>query len=188
MPEMTLGVIIFCSLFALAFSGVVVWILERKVETSRREVTPLAYSFLAGSVTFTFVYISNRLFFPHWPKITAVFNLAALAGIFIFPVLRKKLRHHYRHRRPKIGKKHRRRAEAAALEHMLEQDPLNAFCLEKLSEIYDEMGKKERALEAAQEAFRLDPTMRNKWRVEDLKKEIHEKKRHRNGWNFWKIR
>ena len=188
MPERILGTIIFCFVSSLAFAGVAVWFWEKKADTSRGEAAPLAYSSLAGAFTFCFVYISNRLLFPQLPKTTAIFNLVALAGIFIFPVLRK--RSHLQ--RLKTGKKRSLRAGAAALKHMfkrginaglpakrteaaglermLEQDPLNACYLERLSIIYGERGEKDKALEAAQKAFKLDPTMKNKWRVEDLKK------------------
>ncbi|HAH32978.1 MAG TPA: hypothetical protein DCL44_11765 [Elusimicrobia bacterium] len=182
MPEMTFGVIMVCFIFALFFSGSVMWIVERKARASRRQITPFSHSFLAGCIAFSVVYVLNRLIFPHWPKATVVINLAMLGGIFSFRVLRKTIRRRW----PKKGKKHRRSAEAAALESMLERDPLNAFCLEKLSEIYEEMGKKDKALEAAREALRLEHTMKNKWRVEDLEKTIREKKRGKSGWNVLK--
>ena len=181
MPEMTFGVIIFCSVFALAFSGAVMWMLERKSRASRRKILPFSHSFLGGCVTFSVVYVLNRLIFPGWPKATAAFNLALLTAMFTFRVLRKKLLRRFRRRRPKTVKKHHRDSEAEALEHMLEKDPLNACYLERLSVIYEEKGEHDRALEAAHKAVKLDPTMKNKWRVEDLEKEIHGKKRHKTG-------
>ena len=186
MPEISLGVIIFCSVFALAFSGAVMWLMERKARASRRQIAPFSYSFLAGCFTFSAVYILNRLIFPGWPKATAAVNFGILAGLFAFRAARKQLLRQYRRLRPKISQKHPRRFEAAALEQMLERDPLNAFCLEKLSEIYEEMGESGKALEAAQKAVKLDPTLKNKWRVEDLENAGHEKKRHNTGWNFLK--
>ncbi|MDO8804079.1 MAG: hypothetical protein Q7R35_06595 [Elusimicrobiota bacterium] len=178
MPEMTFGVLIFSVFSAMAFSGAALWLLGRKARASRRRTAPFSQAFLAGSVTFSLVYIINRLAFPLRPKTTAVFNLALLAGILLFRALKKRLR---RRRRPKAAKKHPLHAEAAALEQMLSQDPLNAFCLEKLSEIYEKMGENDRALEAAREAFKLDPSMKTRWRVDELKKEISEKKRHKGG-------
>ena len=178
------GTIIFCAIFALAFAGAVVWIMERKARVSRWTIAPFSHSFLAGCVAFSFIYILNRLVFPRWPKTTAVFNLIMLGGILTFRPLRKKLLRQYRRWRRKTEKKHPRSAEAEALKHMLERDPLNAFCLEKLSEIYGEMGENDKALEAAREAFKLDPSVKNKLWVEDLEKEIHAKKRRKNGWNF----
>ena len=180
MPEMTFGVILFCCFSAMAFSSAVLWLLGKRARASRRKTTPFAYAFLAGSFTFSLVYIINRLAFPLWPAATSVFNLALLAGMFGSRALRKKLRR----RRPKTAKKHPLHAEAAALEEMLTQDPLNAFCHEKLSEIYEKMGENDKALLAAREAAKLDPTMKNRWRVEDLKTEILQKKKPKGRWNF----
>ena len=180
MPEMTFGVILFCCFSAMAFSSAVLWLLGKRARASRRKTTPFAYAFLAGSFTFSLVYIINRLAFPLWPAATSVFNLALLAGMFGSRALRKKLRR----RRPKTAKKPPLHAEAAALEEMLTQDPLNAFCHEKLSEIYEKMGENDKALLAAREAAKLDPTMKNRWRVEDLKTEILQKKKPKGRWNF----
>ena len=164
----------------MAFSSAVLWLLGKRARASRRKTTPFAYAFLAGSFTLSLVYIINRLAFPLWPAATSVFNLALLAGMFGSRALRKKLRR----RRPKTAKKHPLHAEAAALEEMLTQDPLNAFCHEKLSEIYEKMGENDKALLAAREAAKLDPTMKNRWRVEDLKTEILQKKKPKGRWNF----
>ncbi len=176
MPENTFAIVMFCAVSGLAFSGAVIRILAKKARRLRRQSTPFSHAFLTGAVTFSFVYFINRLSFPLRPKATIAVNLALLAGIFFFRVLRKKIRRLYR-RRPKIEKNPHLRAEAAALEQMLKRDPLNAFCFEKLSEIYEKMGDRSRALEAAYAASRLDPTMKNQWRVEDLEKEIHGEKR-----------
>lgn len=179
MPEMTLGVIVFCTLSAMVFSGAVLWLVGRKAGASRRKNARFPYAFLAGSVTFSLVYILNRLAFPLHPKTTGILNLALLSVIPAIPLLRKKAR---RLLRRKKTKRHHRQPEAAALEQMLKRDPLNAFCLEQLSEIYQEMGEHDRALEAACKALKLDPTIKNQWRVDDLTKEIHEKRRHTRGW------
>lgn len=164
----------------MAFSGAVLWLLGKRARASRRKTTPFSNAFLAGSLTFSLVYIVNRLAFPLWPAATSVLNLALLAGLLGSRALRKKLRR----RRPKAAKKHPLHAEAAALEEMLMQDPLNAFCHEKLSEIYEKMEQNDKALLAAREAARLDPSMKNRWRVEDLKTEILRKKPPRSGWKF----
>ncbi len=166
MPEMQFGVIIFCLLSALSFFGAVLWVLGMKAGPSRRQTISFPAAFLAGAVSFSLVYVLNRLAFPVRSKLTFACNLVLLSGILIFPRLKKKVRG----LRPKKTKGHPLSIEAAALEHMLELDPLNAFCFEKLSEIYEKMGKTDRALEAASKAAKLDPTADNKWRVEELKK------------------
>ncbi len=182
MQETTFGVILFCSLSGLAFSGAALWVLERKTKVSRRRKAHFPHAFLAGSFAFTLVYILNRLAFPVRPKLTAALNLAVLAAIVLLPLLVKRLRKKLLRRRPEALKKHPRQAEAAALERMFRQDPLNAFCPEKLSEIYEEMGEHDKALAAAEAAAKLDPSVKNKWRAEDLKKEIREKKSRKGGW------
>ena len=182
MQETTFGAILFCSLSGLAFSGAALWVLERKAKASRRRKAHFPHAFLAGSVTFTLVYLLNRLAFPVRPKLTAALNLAALAAIFFLPLLIRKARKKLRRLRPKAVKTNPRQSEIEALSRMFRQDPLNAFCLEKLSEIYGETGEYGKALAAAYEAARLDPSVKNKSRIEDLKKEAHEKKRHKDGW------
>lgn len=182
MQETTFGAILFCSLFGLAFSGAALWVLGRKAKVSRRRKAHFPHAFLAGSVTFTLVYILNRLAFPVRPKLTAALNLAALAAIFLLPLLIKKARKKLLRLRPKAVKKNPRYAEIEALERLFRHDPLNAFCLEKLSEIYGETGEYGKALAAAYEAAKLDPSIKNKSRIEDLKQEAHEKKRNKDGW------
>lgn len=182
MPEATFGVILFCSLSGMAFSGAAVWVLGRKARALRRRKAHFPHAFLAGSVAFTLAYFMNRLAFPARPKLTAALNLAALAAVFLLPLLIKKARKKLRRRRPKAVNDNPRQAEIEALRRMFSQDPLNAFCLEKLSEIYEEMGQHDKALAAASEAAKLDPTMKNKWRAEDMEKEAQEKKRRKRGW------
>jgi len=182
MPEMTLGVILFCSFSGMAFSGAVVWLLGRKARASRRRKAHFPHAFLAGSVTFTLVYFMNRLIFPVRPRAAAAVNLALLAAVLVFPVLLKRVRKKILGRRPEAAKRHPRYAEAAALEELFRQDPLNAFCPEKLSEIYEEMGEHDKALAAAEQAARLDPSVKNKWRADDMKKELQGKKRQKGGW------
>ena len=181
MQEATFGAILFCSLPGSLFPG-------------RRCGSWAGKKFHAGEapfptpswrvVTFTLVYILNRLAFPARPKLTAALNLAALAAIFILPLLIKKARKKLRRLRPKAVKTNPRQSEIEALARMFRQDPLNAFCLEKLSEIYEETGEYGKALAAAYEAAKLDPSMKNKSRIEDLKKEAHEKKRQKDGWKL----
>lgn len=181
MLEATSGIIIFCSFSALAFSGAAIWFMEIKALSAPREITPISYTFLAGAVAFSFAYMLNRLLFPYWPKSTAAFNLLALAIVFVFPTLKKK----FQRRKPRAGKKHRMRAEAEALRQMLAQDPLNAYCYERLSEIYSELGNTDKALAAAQEALRLDPTIKNQWRVDDLEKHVIDRTLQKQKWKWF---
>jgi len=168
MPELPFGVILFCLISALGFSGAALRLLNRKTGASRRQPMSFPAAFLAGSVTFSLIYGLNRLAFPARPEATAVCNLLILACLLAFPELKKKIRG----LRPKNMKHDRLRLEAAALEHMLELDPLNAFCFEKLSEIYEKIGAHAQALEAASEAVKLDPSADNRFRLEELRNKI----------------
>jgi len=164
LPEIQFGITIFCFTASLLLSGGVLWLLGKKSGPLLREPLPFPAAFLAGSFIFSFVYILNRLAFPARPKATAVCNLLLLSAVIAVPFLKKKIVR----RRTKAKKRHPLYAESVALEHMLELDPLNAFCFEKLSEIYEKMGRIDKALEAARGAVRLDSTINNQWRVEDL--------------------
>ncbi|OGS12129.1 MAG: hypothetical protein A2234_07500 [Elusimicrobia bacterium RIFOXYA2_FULL_58_8] len=90
MPELTFGVIVFCSVSALAFAGAVLWFLGQQARAAHRHALPFSYIFLAGCITFSLVYFLNRLFFPLKPDVAAGVNIGLLAAIFSFPVLRRK--------------------------------------------------------------------------------------------------
>lgn len=164
MPETQFGSIIFCMVSAMSFSAGTLWSLK-KAGAARRKKIHAPAGFMVGAVIFVLVYGLNRLAFPAFPRVTLLFNLVLLSGILVFPELKKKLRRP----RPKYaGKKQPLEVEALALERMLEIDPLNAYCFERLSEIYEKMGKSDRALGAAREALKLEPTVKNELRVEEL--------------------
>ncbi len=164
MPETQFGSIIFCLVSAMSFSVGALWSLKRAGAARRKKIHPPA-GFLAGALIFVSVYGLNRLAFPAFPRAALLFNLVLLSGILVFPELKKKLR---RPRPKHAGKKQPLEVEALALERMLKIDPLNAYCFERLSELYEKMGKPDRALGAAREAQKLEPTVKNKLRVEEL--------------------
>ena len=162
-PEMQFGVIIFSMVTAMAFSAGVLWSLHKAGAARRKKIHPPA-GFMVGAVIFGFVYGINRLAFPAFPKATLLLNLSLLTGVLIFREIKKKVKR----LRLREVKGPRLRVEALALERMLEIDPLNAFCYEQLTDVYEKMGRTDRALHAAREAIRLDPTVKNKLRLEDL--------------------
>lgn len=168
-PEKQFGVIIFSMACAMAFAAGVLWSLKKAGAARRRTIHPPA-GFLVGAVVFALVYGLNRLAFPAFHKATALVNLSLLTGILLFHDIRAKLKPALKRARQKQEPEQDRhlRVDALALERMLEIDPLNAFCFERLSELYEKMGKPDRALHAAREAARLDPTVKNRLRVEDL--------------------
>jgi len=164
-PEIQFDAIIFSLVCAISLSaGVLVYL--KKAAAARRKTIHFPTAFLGGAVLFVLIYFINRLTFPDRPKTAALVNLALLSCVLALPKFKKKPRH----RRLKAAKHPQLRVEAAALKRMLQIDPLNAFCFEKLSEIYEKMGKPGNALHAAREAIRLAPTVENKSRLEELKR------------------
>lgn len=188
MPVLTFASALFSAVFSVAFAAGVVWLLERKADRARKEVPPLAVTFMAGSAAFTLLYFLNRWFFPRGPWAAALANLALLAGLFLYPELKRRLRRETERRHgPPKNKLYRLEGEIAALRAMLERDPRNAFCHERLSEIYEEEEDFARALEEARAAVRLEPTGRNKLRLEELGHAIHRKLhgRKKRFWERW---
>jgi cytochrome c-type biogenesis protein CcmH/NrfG len=169
-PEIQFDAIIFCMVAGMAVAAAALWSLK-KIGAARRKTIHLPSGFLAGSVLFIVVYALNRLLFPFSPAAAAITDLGMLTGILAFPWAGKKVRRakkKIRRVRMKAAPPHPLQPEADALERMLAQDPLNTFCHERLSELYEKMGRFDRALKAAQEAVRLDPTVKNRWRVEEI--------------------
>jgi len=167
-PEIQFDAIIFSMVCAMSLSGGVLLYLK-KAAAARRKAIHFPEAFLVGAVIFVLVYFMNRLAFPARPKTAALVNLALLSCVLALPKLKKR----HRRPRPKTDKHPHLRVEALALERMLQIDPLNAFCYEKLSELYEKMEDPVKALHAAAEAVRLDPSIENKSRLEDLHRKSH---------------
>ena len=148
-------------------AGILVYL--KKAAAARRKTIHFPTAFLVGAVLFVLIYFMNRLTFPDRPKTAALVNLALLSCVLILPKIKKKPRRP----RPKTDKHPHLRVEALALERMLQIDPLNAFCYEKLSELYEKMEEPAKALHAAREAVRLDPSIENKSRLEELQRKGH---------------
>jgi tetratricopeptide (TPR) repeat protein len=185
---MPFAIIMFCMFFGMAVAWAALWTLKKLGAAHRKKIHPPA-GFLAGALIFTSVYGLNRLAFPAWPKAVPVIDLVLLAGILVIPEVKRKLGRPGPKSKPKLKPKlrtqpkpvdletQRLRIEAKALERMLEIDPLNAFCFERLSEIYEKTGEYARALEAAREAAKLDPTVKNRLRAEELEKETQPQRK-----------
>lgn len=160
---MVLGIVIYCTLFTLAFAWGLVWVLERKDKKYRQGLISFTDAFSVGSVTIIFVYFSNIVVFMRWPRSALAYDVALVTGLAAFGIYRETS---YRARARKGNR--RLRAEARLLEWHLSKDPANAGWFERLSEIYEKLGEKEKALTAAKMAAKLDPTVRNDWRVKML--------------------
>lgn len=139
------------------------WALKKAGAARRKSINPPA-GFLAGTLIFVAVYGADRAFFKADAAAAALANVLAVAVLLALPWFKKKAKV-VRQRDPR----HQHlRAEVAALERMLQRDPLNAFCHERLSELHEQCARPDLALQAARAAAELDPTVKNRLRVEEL--------------------
>ncbi len=158
-----IGIVIYCTLFSLAYAWTLVWILERKDKKYRQGTVQFTDAFLPGSLIIIFVYISNIVVLVRWGSSAVLYDaalIAALAGFCAYKETRYKLR------AAKVA--HRQRAEIRLLEFHLTKDPANAACFERLSEVHEKLGDRKKALAAARHAARLHPDVNNAWRVKRL--------------------
>ncbi len=160
---MVLLVTAYCIFFALAYAWALVWILERKEKKYGQGSFSFTDAFLVASLLGMMVYFTNTIVIMAWPGSALFYNLALLAGLGAFGIYRETA---YKARAAKAAR--RQRAEARLLERHVKNDPANAAYFERLSEVYEKLGEKEKALEAARMAARLDPAVRNAWRVRML--------------------
>lgn len=160
---MVLEIVIYCALFTLSFAWALVWILERKEKRYGQGSISFTDAFSVGAVVTIFVYFSNIVVFMRWPRSALFYDIALITGLAAFGVYRETA---YRARALK-GRR-RLRAEVRLLERYVVNDPANAAYFERLSEVYEKLGEKEKALAAARMAARLDPAVSNAWRVKQL--------------------
>lgn len=153
----------YSTLFALAYSWVLVWILERREKKYGQGALSFSDAFLTGSVSLFLVYISNFTVLMMRPSSAGSFNVllvTALAGFCFYKESTYKLQ------QKRIA--HRWRAEVRLLNIYISKDPANAAYFGRLSDLYARLGEKDRALEAARMAEKLEPTERNRWRLKQL--------------------
>lgn len=158
-----LGIIIYCTVFALAYTWALVWILERKEKRYGQGSISFTDAFSVGAFTVIFVYFSNIMVLIRWPRSAYLYDLALITALAGFGVYKETL---YKARAAKV--RHRQRAEVRLLEGHIAKDPANAAYFERLSEVYEKLGEQEDALTAAKMAVKLDPAVRNTWRVKQL--------------------
>ena len=160
---MVLTIVVYCTVFALAYVWALVWILERKEKKYGQGSVSFTDAFSVGACATIFVYFSNIVFFMRWPRSAFGYDVALVTALAAFGAYRET---GYRARALKVNR--RRRAEARLLERYTARDPANAAYFERLSEVYEKLGEKEKALGAARTAARLDPAVKNAWRVKML--------------------
>ncbi len=156
-------ILVYATVFALLYSWVLVWILERREKVYGQGALSFSDAFLAGSVTLILVYLANIMVLAMWPRSALSFNVGlvtALAGFCLYKESTYKLEARRIERR--------RRAEVRLLNIYIAKDPSNAAYYTTLSRLYERLGEKEQALEAAKMALKLEPTARNRCRIEEL--------------------
>lgn len=158
-----LGIVVYCTLFSLAYAWTLVWILERKDKKYRQGTVQFTDAFLSGALVIVFVYISNIVVLVRWGGAAAAYDAALAAALAGFCVYKET---GYKLRAAKVA--HRQRAEIRLLEYHLTRDPANAAYCERLSELYEKLGDPEKALAAARQAAKLHPDVNNAWRVKRL--------------------
>jgi hypothetical protein len=163
---MLLGLVIYCTGFALIWTWTLVWILERKDKTFRQGTASFTDAFLSGAFSLVFVFISNIVILLRWPRSALLYDLLLVTGLAGFGLYRETL---YKAR---AGFRRRTlRGEARALELNIVKDPSNGAYYERLSEVYEQLGEKGNAIETAKLAAKLDPSIRNGLRVKHLEED-----------------
>lgn len=158
-----LGIVIYCTLFSLAYAWTLVWILERKDKKYRQGTVSFTDALLPASLVIILVYVSNIVVLVRWGGSAALYDIALIAALAGFCVYKET---RYKFRAAKVN--HRQRAEVRLLEYHITKDPSNAAYFERLSEVYEKLGDKEKAMAAARRATEIAPDVRNTWRVKQL--------------------
>ncbi len=158
-----LWIIIYSAIFAMASAWALVWILERKDKRYGQGGTSFTDAAPVGAFFMATIFISDVVALLNSPGAAVFYNLALIAGLGFFMLWRES---GYRARENLIKKK--LRIEIRVLEKHALIDPSNAALHERLSEIHERLGEKEKAMESARLASKLDPNVRNSWRIKDL--------------------
>jgi cytochrome c-type biogenesis protein CcmH/NrfG len=160
---MLIGTIFYAGAFAAAYAWALAWILERRDRKYGQGAVHSADALGAGLYVFAFVFFSNLLIVSTKPAYAALYAGALITALAGFCLYRESV---YKMRARRVD--HRRRAEVRLLEHHIAKDPGNASYYERLSEVYENLGDKKKALETARMAAKMDPTVRNHWRLKSL--------------------
>ncbi len=156
-------ILLYCTVFSLAYSWVLVWILERREKKYGQGALSFTDAFLSGAVTLVLVYASSLGLLTRSYRAGITYDVALLTALAGFCLYRESL---YRLRAKRM--RHRRLAEIRLLNAHIAKDPSNAVYYERLSEVFERLGETGEALEAARMAAKLDPAVRNQWRVRQL--------------------
>lgn len=184
-------------LLSLAAGLAVAWAVLRairKYHAAHGKTPDLPAEFLPGALALSFTYGLTRVTLAYSAWLTAASDLLLLAAALAFPELHRRRRQGGKGQkagqakaRPHPGRPGKAAAalspaerqlnvEILALQNMLKIDPKNTYCHEKLSELYEKLGRQDLALGSARAAAAQDPTVANRCRVEELEEKAGVKK------------
>lgn len=158
--------LLYATLYALFYAGVLLWILERRGKKYGQGALSFPEALAAGSLVLIVVYFFNIVVLLTRPCSAVTYNLLLTAALAAFCLYKEA---GYRRQAKKYLR--RQRAEARLMEIYARKDPRNGACHERLSELYEKLGEKDRALQEARSAAQLDPSVRNQWRIKQLEED-----------------
>lgn len=158
-----LAVLSFNALFAVAFAWTLVWVIERREKKYGLSGPALSDAFLAGALALFFAFLGGVAAMVLWPRHYGTFVVGAATALSGFCLYRESL---YKLERRRVT--HRLRAEVRLLNMHISKDPSNAAYYVRLAELGEKLGDRPTAAGAAAMAFKLEPTVRNRLRLEQL--------------------
>lgn len=158
-----LAIVIYCTLFCLAYTWTLVWILERREKKYRQGTFAFTDAFIVGALAGIFVYISNIVAIMRWGGSAFLYDVVLITALAAFGTYKET---RYKARAGKVTR--RQRAEVRLLEYHINKDPANAAYYERLSEVQEKLGNKENALAAAKRAAEIHPDVKIAWRIKQL--------------------
>lgn len=160
-----LGILAFNGLFAVAFSWALVWAIERREKKYGLAGPSLSDAFLAGALSLFFSFLGGVSVMFLWPRLYSTFVVGACTALAGYCLYRESL---YKLERRRID--HRLRAEVRLINIHISKDPSNAAYYHRLTDLYEKLGDARQALQAAEMALKLEPTVRNHLRADHLRR------------------
>lgn len=161
-----LKILSYALIFSVACSGTVVWILERREKKYGLGGISMSDAFLAAAAFLIFVYLSTLVVLLRWPGYGGTFSVLVITALAGFCLYRESI---YKLQQRKLD--HRDQAEVRLMLTHIAKDPGNSAYFMRLSELYEKLGNKKQAIEAAEMVFKLEPTERNRFRLKHLEED-----------------
>ncbi|MEI7528805.1 MAG: hypothetical protein WCK76_07665 [Elusimicrobiota bacterium] len=160
-------IIVFCTLFSLAYAWALISIIERETQKYGRGLVSFADTFLAGIFALGFVYLSDLAVMFLKPGLALYYNVFLLTLLLGFALYKES-----GHKLREVLRNKKLRAEMRVLGERAAGDPSNAAYFERASEILEKLGELDNAAAAARRAVNLGPTVRNMMRLKHIEEEL----------------